>query len=62
MTPTPIPGDANCDHRVDAVDVSATYDAIFDLAAQASCDADCNRDGDVTSADFICVIKAIVAE
>jgi len=53
------PGDADCNEQLDMRDVAATVTAIFDSIARALCDADCNQDETVTSADVTCVVKRL---
>jgi hypothetical protein len=57
----PVPGDADCDGMRTDADVGAALVAIFDPAARAACNADCNRDGDVRGADLLCTIAARAA-
>jgi mono/diheme cytochrome c family protein len=63
LTPTPDtyrPGDANCDHAIDAADADATCTAIFDRRARLQCPtADCDEDGAVTAADVSCGLQRV---
>jgi hypothetical protein len=47
------PADANCDGRLDVQDQRAVIASIFTRAA--TCNADCNRDGEVTGTDLVCI-------
>jgi hypothetical protein len=52
--PSTFPGDADCDMTLTGGDADATLAALFDPRAAATCDADCNRDGEVSGADLTC--------
>jgi hypothetical protein len=54
------PGDADCNHRIDAADFDATCTGIFDRRARIQCPAsDCDEDGVVTAADVTCVVRLV---
>jgi hypothetical protein len=49
------PGDTNCDGRIDREDHHAVMAMLF--TRTATCNADCNRDGEVSGADLVCVTR-----
>jgi hypothetical protein len=52
-SPTPQPGDANCDGKITATDLAALSEVLFVPASALSCPyADANQDGRVSAADL----------
>jgi hypothetical protein len=58
-TPGVLPGDADCNDVLNTADPRAAAHADFDRRAQVTCDADCNKDGKVSAADFTCIIELL---
>jgi hypothetical protein len=57
--PSTFAGDADCDLVLGTADLDATSSAIYDRAARAACDADCNADGRVDAADLLCAVREL---
>ena len=55
-------GDADCDSEIGEADIAATVRGVYDRASRLRCEADCNSDGRVTSADVPCTIRAFSAD
>ena len=61
VMPTLLPGDADCDGRLNLGDTAAMCSAAFNVPTAPPCGADCNGDGVVTAADVTCLVKLLTA-